>query len=126
MSDDLKNGHWLETYKSLVALSTEGFKLSALINGGAAVALLAYVGNISGNNKPIPDVRCAMFAFLLGLGLCGFALLFAYLTQLQRLNDISRNQDPSHSWQLPVAIVLFTLSLLAFIVGAWLAVTSFK
>lgn len=126
MSGDLKNDHWLETYKSLVTLSTEAFKFSALINGGAAVAILAYLGNIAGKEKVVPDMRCAMFAFLVGLSLCGFAMLFAYLTQLTRLNDISNNRDPSRSWKLPVTILLFTLSLITFIVGAWLAATSFR
>ncbi len=33
-----KREHFIETYKSLVALSTEGFKFCALANGGAEVA----------------------------------------------------------------------------------------
>lgn len=44
MVNDLIDNHWLETYKSLVTLSVEAFKFSALANGGAAVALLAYLG----------------------------------------------------------------------------------
>jgi hypothetical protein len=125
MAGNLESDHWLETYKSLIALASEGFKFSALINGGAAVALVAYLGNLSANAKAIPDVRCAMLAFLVGLSLCGFSLLFAYLTQLARLNDLSNRRDPTPSWQLPVAITLFTFSLIAFVTGAWLAVTSF-
>lgn len=42
--------HWLETYKSLITLSIEGFKFSALANGGSAVALLAYLGNVARND----------------------------------------------------------------------------
>jgi hypothetical protein len=120
------NSEWMETYKSLVTLSTEGFKLSALINGGAAVALLAYLGNVAGKEKAVPDLRAAMFAFLTGLGLCAFSILFAYLTQLKRLNDLAANRDPSKSWRLSVAISLFIGSLIAFIVGSILAVISFK
>jgi hypothetical protein len=37
---DSTQQQWLETYKSLIAISVEGFKFSALANGGAAVALL--------------------------------------------------------------------------------------
>ena len=37
------NEHQLETYKSLIAIATEAFKFSALINGGAAVAILAAI-----------------------------------------------------------------------------------
>ena len=42
MTPELTNQHWLETYKSLITLAVGGFKFSALANGGAAVALLAY------------------------------------------------------------------------------------
>lgn len=128
MPRDLMSDHWLETYKSLVTLSIEGFKFSALINGGAAVALLAYLGNVSCKITSLPDMRCPMMAFLAGLALCGFAMLGAYLTQLKLLNEIGRSEKPvmHHSWLLWGAIGLFALSLFAFGVGAWQAVIRFR
>ena len=33
MSTDLPSDHWLETYKSLISISIEGFKFGALANG---------------------------------------------------------------------------------------------
>lgn len=36
----------METYKSIITLSIEGFKFAALANGGAAVALLAYLATL--------------------------------------------------------------------------------
>jgi hypothetical protein len=91
----LAHDHLIETYKSLVTLSTEGFKLCALANGGAAVAILAYLGNVAGKDPPVPvpDMRCAMGAFLAGLVFCGFGMFFAYLTQLERLDRIVKGQD---------------------------------
>ena len=50
MAIDSAHNDWLETYKSLISLSTEGFKFCALANGGAAVAILAYLGNVAGKN----------------------------------------------------------------------------
>ena len=128
MPRDLISDHWLETYKSLVTLSIEGFKFSALINGGAAVALLAYLGNVSSKITSVPDMRWPMMAFLVGLALCGFAMLGAYLTQLKLLNEIGRSEKPvmHHSWLLWVAIGFFALSLFAFGVGAWQAVIRFR
>lgn len=128
MPRDLMSDHWLETYKSLVTLSIEGFKFSALINGGAAVALLAYLGNVSCKIMSLPDMRCPMVAFLFGLALCGFAMLGAYLTQLKLLNEIGHSEKPvmHHSWLLWGAIGLFALSLFAFGVGAWQAVIRFR
>jgi hypothetical protein len=65
------NEHQLETYKSLIAIATEAFKFSALINGGAAVAILAYLGNAAGKGAAFPDMRGSMAYFLGGLFLCG-------------------------------------------------------
>ncbi|GAB2843278.1 hypothetical protein GCM10027277_08340 [Pseudoduganella ginsengisoli] len=128
MTTDLKDQHWLETYKSLITLSIEGFKFSALANGGSAVALLAYLGNVAGKGVATPDMRCPMATFLFGLACCGFAMLFAYLAQLKLLNESAVGNRPrlSHAWVLWVAIVLFGCSLAAFGVGAWQAVVRFR
>jgi len=37
----------LKIFDSMIQISVSGFKLLALLNGGAAVALLAYLGNIT-------------------------------------------------------------------------------
>jgi len=126
MAIDSAHSDWLETYKSLISLSTEGFKFCALANGGAAVAILAYLGNVAGKNGAVPDMRCAMASFLAGLFFCGVALLFAYLTQLTRLNRLSQHKDPSKDWRLLVAIFLAASSLIAFACGSLFAVVSFK
>ena len=119
--------HWLETYKSLITLSIESFKFSALANGGAAVALLAYLGNTAGKTVTSIDMRCPMLAFLVGLTLCGFAMLFGYLTQLKLLNEIGRAEKfpIRHSLFLWLAIILYASSLIAFGVGSWQAVIRF-
>ena len=119
--------HWLETYKSLITLSIESFKFSALANGGAAVALLAYLGNTAGKTITSTDMRCPMLAFLVGLTFCGFAMLFGYLTQLKLLNEIGRAENfvIRHSLFLWLAITLYALSLIAFGVGSWQAVIRF-
>lgn len=48
---DIRKEHALETYKSLIQTSVEGMKLLTLLNGGAAVALLAYLGNVAPHGK---------------------------------------------------------------------------
>lgn len=126
MSNDPQHDDWLETYKSLITLSTEGFKFCALANGGAAVAILAYLGNVVGKGFAPPDMSCPMAIFLAGLVLCGAAMLFAYFNQLSRLNRLSRREDPSKDWRLCVAIVLFISSLSAFSFGSWKAVAAFQ
>lgn len=121
------NEHQLETYKSLMSIATEGFKFSALINGGAAVAILAYLGNIAGKYLPVPNMQCAMAFFVSGIFLCGGAMVFAYVTQLVLFNEL--NGPPphvKHAKFLYVAITLFVLSLAAFGVGSMTAIQQFK
>ena len=127
MTVKLDRDHWLETYRSLITLSIEGVKFSALANGGTAVALLAHVGNVAGKASPTPDMRVPMAAFLVGLCACGFTMLFAYLTQLRLLNEISRVESTrlTHGWPLWFAILMFTSSIAAFAVGSWQAVVRF-
>lgn len=120
--------HWLETYKSLINISIEGFKFSLLANGGAAVALLAYLGAISSKGATGPDMRWSMAAFLSGLFACGISMFFAYLTQLKLLGEIGRSGNPAvpHGLVLWIAIAFFALSLFAFAVGSWQAVLNFR
>ncbi len=61
--------HPEETYKSLITISVEALKLVALINGGAAVAILVYLGNLasrSGDTHP-PNMAWALICFATGL-----------------------------------------------------------
>ena len=118
---------YIETYRSLITLSVEGFKFSALANGGATVALLAYLGNVAGKGFPTPDMREPVLAFVLGLVACGLSMLFGYLTQLRLLNEIGCSEKLRfrHNVILWIAIVLFACSVVAFGVGSYLAVTRF-
>lgn len=119
--------HWLETYKSLIKLSIEGFKFTALANGGAAVALLAYLGNLAGKNARMPDMRLPMGAFLAGLVSLGAAMVLAYLTQLYLLNETTnpRASPGRHSSLLWAAMSLVIVSLAAFAIGCSEAVRRF-
>jgi hypothetical protein len=121
--------HWMETYKSLITLSIEAFRFSALANGGAAVALLAYLGSVaSSSDSVLINLSCPMLAYISGLVLCGLAVLFGYLTQLKLLNEIGLSQRlvVRHTWYLWAAIVFYLASLIAFAWGSYLAVLQFN
>ena len=55
-----------------------------LINGGAAVALLAFLGNLITNNSgaAVPSFANAMQAFVLGVFLAAVAYALTYLSQI--------------------------------------------
>jgi hypothetical protein len=123
-----ENQRFTETYKSLITISIEGFKFCALANGGAAVAILAYLGNIAGKGSAMPDMRCAIGAFLVGLIACGFAMFFSYHTQLRLLNEIEKRATGwfTHRWFLNVSMFCVAVSLVSFACGSWQAVVSFR
>lgn len=77
--------HLTETYKSLITLSIEALKILALINGGAAVAILAYLGNLASHAPAaahLPAIKHALEWYCGGLVLTTFAFLVSYSIQL--------------------------------------------
>ncbi len=123
-----ENQHLIETYKSLITISVEGFKFCALANGGAAVAILAYLGNAIGKGHILPDMRLAMAGFLLGLVACGVAVCLSYITQLELYNEerhgVSENER-KHVRYLRGSMISVGASLAFFIAGSFLAMCAF-
>jgi hypothetical protein len=83
----IEDEHAVETFKSLIQISLEGLKLLALFNGGAAVAVLAYMQTVAGKGLPVPDLRDSMTCYLFGLVTCGLAFLAGYVTQFFLYNS---------------------------------------
>lgn len=83
----LQNAANLEMFKSVIEAGQTALKSAILINGGAAAALLAFLGNLltkeapTGINFPIATISHAMLIFVIGVGLAGLASGFRYLTQ---------------------------------------------
>jgi hypothetical protein len=127
---DIEKEHSIETFKSLIQISIEGLKLMALLNGGAAVALLAYLGNVAETHTTRPDLFLPMLGYVVGLVCCGLAFISSYMTQL-RLYQESRGQPTMgmmsrHTSWLPSSIILALFSLLAFGVASCLAALQFQ
>jgi hypothetical protein len=118
--------HAIETFKSLVQISLEGLKLLALFNGGAAVALLAYLGNVAGKGQPVPNMRLPMACYIVGLIACGIAFLSAYLTQFWLYNESIGNLKRGRHVKYQIAGIVFALlGLAAFAVGSCVAAWRF-
>jgi hypothetical protein len=117
--------HALETYKSLIAISTEAFKALQLLNGGAVVALLTYLGHLDTSSKVADSVALPVGLFVAGLVARTLAFASAYFTQLALFNESVENTDywaPSHPSMLWVTLGIAILSLLAFGWGSFAAI----
>ena len=105
-------------------------KILLLLNGGAAVAILAYLGNVSGNAAAFPDMRIPMGCYIAGLVLCSLAFATMYLTQFFRFNELVNNayanRQGVHTKWLLLAFSLAILSIVSFAVGSFYAVTLFR
>jgi hypothetical protein len=122
---DLQKEHRIETFKSLIQISLEGLKLIALFNGGAAVALLAYLGNVAEKSATPPDMFLPMVGYAGGLLFCGLAFASSYLTQL-RLYQESMGRSAKgvlsrHTFWLNADLILALVCLVAFGAASCLA-----
>lgn len=114
--------HAQETYKALIQISLNSLRFGIFANGGAAVALLAFLGKENQEAITIGSAKAAMAVFIVGVTLGGLAHLTAYLTQL-RLYGESALKNPQrglwrHNTFLWATIVLGVGSIVAFAVGA--------
>ena len=109
--------HALETYKSLISISTVALKTLQWLNGGAVVVLLAYVGQ---HSKLAVNFKCSLGWFLFGLVTATVAFFTAYLTQLVLYDeDIHGAQRPRHTIWLWTTFALAVVSVIAFGIGAF-------
>jgi hypothetical protein len=59
-----------ETFKGLIQIALELLKVLVLVNGGAAVALFAYLGNLAAHDTKTgypPSIKCALLCFAGGV-----------------------------------------------------------
>lgn len=121
MVRDLKDEHLIETFKSLFVFGQAAIKTSVLLNGGSAVALLTFVGNLWGKSPPVPNMVVPMACFIGGLTLSGFAGIFAYATQLTLFNEeMGRpHKQLRHTHWLLAAILCVMFGVIAFAIRAF-------
>lgn len=112
--------HKTETYKSLITISTAAFKSLQLLNGGAVIGMLTYLGHIENASfTAIMTFRGGLGSFMLGLFLATAVYIPSYLTQLNLHQENVSNKKQSHHRWLNVALLLCVLSLMSFLSGSW-------
>jgi hypothetical protein len=117
----------LETYKSMISIGTEALKALQLINGGAIVALLAYLGQAPERAQLAPLAAKPLCLFLAGLVAATLAFFGTYLTQLTLLNEFFKDRTfrgPKHMAWLYVTIAVAVASLILFGWGSFAAVAA--
>jgi hypothetical protein len=106
-------------FNSVIEAGQTALKSSSLINGGAAVSLLAFLGNLLtkdapyGTTYPIQELSWAMLIFFIGVGFSGVATAARYFSQATYAEN-KESQGDFFRW---VAIVFALLSFGAFFYG---------
>jgi hypothetical protein len=121
----------LEVFKTVIQSGQAALRTALVINGGAAVALLAFIGNLwSQLSQPgttpsavavIADLARSMLSFTGGVWLAAIATGTTYLTQLAYQDD----RETTAKWLRGLTIVLVVAALGAFGWGVWLALRTF-
>jgi hypothetical protein len=101
--------HWEQGIKYAI----EGTKALLLLNGGAAVALLAFVGNLG---NPVPAAN-ALLSFGAGALLAVIVFFCAYQTELHYGNQMNKVALVFHL----TTYLAFLLAIIAFVIGLVLA-----
>jgi len=109
----------LEQFKSVMAVGQTALKSMFMVNGGAAVAVLAFAGHLatSGAASAVQTLACPLACFVVGLLLVTIASGLTYLAQ--RAYATRRRQ--LGSWLNAVIITVAAFSVAAFATGSWFA-----
>jgi hypothetical protein len=113
------NEHADETFKSMIEISVEGMKSLLLINGGAAITVLTFLGTNSGKSFA-SHAGISLARFILGVTFSVCIFVFSYATQFALFNESINNKNyngPRHMTFVLAALVFVFLSLIAFCIG---------
>ena len=116
----------IEEFKACAALAQTALKAAMLINGGAAVAILAFMGNIWSKGNVTTGLTECLWFFTGGIITAAFGAGTAYLAQHGFvLSKYKNEQKKAIRWRV-ASIVLIILSYIIFAFGAWWAGDTFS
>lgn len=113
-----------ELFKSVIDAGQHALRVSLAINGGAAVAVLAFLGNLMTKSPAtsLGQFPTAMLFFVSGVLAAAIATGCTYLTQHWYHHDRKKHGDISNL----ICIGLVVSSYALFAIGAWVAFQSFQ
>ena len=113
----------LQNLKAAFQLGSSAIQAILIVNGGAAIALLALIGNLGSHPTipmAIPVLRASLLCFAGGAATAPLGATLAWVAQLQTINSGSAEKDPGEGLRL-VAGVVGLCGIFAFAIGAVLA-----
>ncbi|MFT6491568.1 MAG: hypothetical protein ACJAWP_000449 [Porticoccus sp.] len=115
----------LEMLRATITTGQSALKSSLLINGGAAVAMLAFAGNIWGRREKYESLFClipdSLACFVYGVLSAAVAAGFSYFSQAGYGGEFGRYSTKIGVAAHVVAILSVVASYVLFGKGAWLA-----
>jgi 1,4-dihydroxy-2-naphthoate octaprenyltransferase len=119
--------HTQETYKSMISISVEGIKTLVILNGGAIVALLGFLGQVANRGQQAPKAFCPLGIFVAGLIFGCTCFFTSYFTQFTLFNEAPGNKKPrSHMSWFSATLIFAILSLASFAIGGFLSLRVFS
>ena len=122
----------VEQLRGLIDFARDVLKLATLINGGAAIALLAFVGvvlSIPSSDSSLDGclIIWAIRVFALGVFLSSIGVVTGYITQYKYFQEAIRNVPVGglKFWHI-AAFIFAALSILSFITGVALSLAAFS
>ena len=111
----------IEQFRWIYELALAALKSAMLINGGVAIALLAFLGNLAsneiGSNTAAPFSR-ALFCFIGGMTVSAFGMGSIHFTQSRTLGEWYL--FAARARRLPIVVFIFVASgLMLFALGVW-------
>ncbi len=116
----------IEEFKATVSFAQIALKAAMLINGGAAVAILAFMGNTWRKGNATTSPTESLWFFTGGIITAAFAAGVAYLAQHGFVLAKNENEHKSAMRWRVTSIVLIILSYIIFAFGAWEASSTFS
>ncbi len=113
-----------ETYKAMMVIPVEGLKILAWINGGAAIAVLTYIGNFTKTVGAQPqNFKPAILWYCAGLSSAAVTFLISYFVQMAIWNSLHEKAPLvgiaiPHRLLVMLGCALSLFGVLAFILGS--------
>lgn len=113
----------LELYRSVLSYAQYAVSIVVLLNGGALIGILSFLGNSSNSalTTALPAMRLASVFFVIGLIAAALGGLTAYMAQFTYFKEMESGPRPflfsGTTWRVTMLILLFVSTIL-FAVGS--------